>query len=287
MNANGTAGCQVRTSRPEVYTAARRGRLTMGEGGRRRASYPDLAGKSVLITGGGSGIGAAITEAFVRQKARVAFIDMAKEVSEALVEKLGRESDSAPKFLECDLRDIAALRKAVEEGRNALGDFGILVNNAGNDDRHAFAEVTPEYWDARMAINQRPYFFAMQAVFPQMKRLGGGSIINLGSIVWRIKQSGLAAYSVAKASVHGLTRTLAREFGAAGIRVNTVSPGAVWTERQMKLWYTPEVEREFMERQCLRARIQPEDVADVALFLGSEASSKCTAQEFIVDAGYS
>lgn len=254
---------------------------------RQTAFYPDLEGKTVLITGGGSGIGAAMTKAFVRQKARVAFIDIAKEASVALAEKLGEETANKPLFLFCDVRDIEALRAAVEAGRAALGDFGILVNNAGNDDRHRFEEVTPHYWDDRMAINQRPFFFAAQAVFPQMKRLGGGSIINLGSIVWRLKQPGLPAYSVAKASALGLTRCLAREFGAFGIRVNTLSPGAVWTERQMRLWYNAEVEREIMNGQCLKERIQPEDVADMALFLGSNASSKCTAQEFIIDAGYS
>lgn len=251
------------------------------------ARYPDLQGRNVLITGGGSGIGAAITAAFVRQKARVAFIDVAREASHALAEKLEKETANKPLFLHCDLRDIEALRAAVEQGRAALGDFGILVNNAGNDDRHRLEEVTPEYWDERMAINQRPYFFTIQAVFPHMKRLGEGSIINLGSIVWRLKQGGLPAYSVAKASVHGLTRSLAREFGTFGVRVNTVSPGAVWTERQMRLWYNAEVEREIMNGQCLKERIQPEDVADLVVFLGSNASSKCTAQEFIVDAGYS
>ena len=251
------------------------------------ALYPDLEGKGVLVTGGGSGIGASITAAFVRQKARVAFIDIAKEASDALVEQLKEGAAHKPLFLSCDLRDIEALRAAVDAGRQALGDFAILVNNAGNDDRHPFQEVTPDYWDERMAINQRPFFFAAQAVFPQMKRLGGGSIINLGSIVWRLKQSGLPAYSVAKASVHGLTRSLAREFGAFGIRVNTLSPGAVWTDRQMRLWYGPELEREIMSGQCLKERIQPEDVSDMALFLGSNASSKCTAQEFIIDGGWS
>jgi len=251
------------------------------------ALYPDLAGKRVLITGGGSGIGAAITAAFTRQKAQVAFIDVAKEASRALAEKLSKETGAMPLFLYGDLHDVRALRAAVEEGHTALGDFGILVNNVGNDDRHRFEEVTPEYWDERMAVNQRPLFFASQAVLPQMKRLGGGSIINLGSIVWRLKQAGLPVYCMAKASVHGLTRCLAREFGMFGIRVNTVSPGAVWTERQMRLWYNAEVEREIMNAQCLKERIRSEDVADLVLFLGSSASSKCTAQEFIVDAGYS
>ena len=259
----------------------------MAEKARPTALYPDLEGKRVLITGGGSGIGAAITAAFARQKARVAFMDVATEASRALADRLGKETGTMPLFLYCDLHDVAALRAAVDQGRAALGDFGILVNNAGNDDRHRFEEVTPEYWDDRMAVNQRPLFFTAQAIFPQMKRLGGGSIINLGSIVWRLKQAGLPAYGMAKASVHGLTRCLAREFGVFGIRVNTISPGAVWTERQMRLWYNAEVEGEIMNGQCLKERIQSEDVADLVLFLGSSASSKCTAQEFIIDAGYS
>ena len=259
----------------------------MPKNARHTALYPDLDGKRVLITGGGSGIGAAMTAAFARQKAQVAFMDVAKEASRALAEKLGKETGNKPLFLDCDLRDVAALRAAIDEGHTALGDFGILVNNAGNDDRHRFEEVTREYWDERMAINQRPIFFTSQAIFPQMKRLGGGSIINLGSIVWRLKQADLPAYCMAKASVHGLTRCLAREFGVFGIRVNTISPGAVWTERQMRLWYNPEVERAIMNGQCLKERIESEDVADLVLFLGSSASSKCTAQEFIIDAGYS
>jgi NAD(P)-dependent dehydrogenase (short-subunit alcohol dehydrogenase family) len=168
-----------------------------------------------------------------------------------------------------------------------LGDIGVLINNAGNDDRHAMDQVTPAYWDERMSVNLRHMFFAAQAVAPQMKRLGGGAIINLGSIIWRLKHTGLPVYNVIKASVTGLTRVLAREFGPFGIRVNTISPGAVWTERQIKLWYTPEVEKEVMAGQCLKTRVLPSDVANMALFLASDAAEKCTAQDFIVDGGWS
>jgi NAD(P)-dependent dehydrogenase (short-subunit alcohol dehydrogenase family) len=168
-----------------------------------------------------------------------------------------------------------------------LGDIGVLINNAGNDDRHTMEQVTPAYWDERIVVNVRHMFFAAQTVAPHMKRLGGGAIINLGSIIWRLKHTGLPVYNVTKASITGLTRVLAREFGPFGIRVNTLSPGAVWTERQIKLWYTPEFEKEVMAGQCLKTRVLPGDIANMALFLASDAAEKCTAQDFIVDAGWS
>ncbi len=249
--------------------------------------YPDLAGKVVFITGGGSGIGAAITFALAMQQARVAFVDISEESSRQLHETIARANGILPLFLPCDIRDTGALKKAIESAQQRLGDISVLVNNAGNDDRHGFEEVTPEYWDARIAVNLKPMFFAAQAVAPQMKRLGGGSIINLGSVIWRIKQTGLPVYNTCKAAITGLTRVLARELGPAGIRVNTLSPGATWTERQIKLWYTPELAKELLGLQCLKEKILPEDLANMAVFLASEASSKCTAQDFIVDAGLS
>src|SRR5208282_5700231 len=203
------------------------------------ASYADLCGKVVFITGGGNGIGGAMTRAFAEQGSLVAFVDIA-----------------------------------------------VLVNNAGNDDRHAIGSVTLAYWDDRIAVNQRHMFFAAQEVFPIMKRRGGGSIINLSSIIWKIKQTDAPIYSMSKASIHGLTRAIAREFGQAGIRVNTILPGAVWTERQKKLWLNPQMEQVVMAGQCLQARIEPEDIAQLALFLASDASRMCTAQEFTVDAGW-
>jgi NAD(P)-dependent dehydrogenase (short-subunit alcohol dehydrogenase family) len=251
------------------------------------SSYAGLAGKAVFITGGGSGIGAAFTRGFAGQGARVGFADIAEDASRALVVEIQKETGTAPFFIACDIRDIAALQAAIEKIRVEFGDIGVLVNNAGNDDRHTMEQVTPAYWDERIAVNMRHMFFAAQAVAPQMKRLGGGAIINLGSIIWRLKLTGLPIYNVTKASVTGLTRVLAREFGPFGIRVNTISPGAVWTERQIKLWYTPEVEKEVMAGQCLKARVLPDDVANMALFLASDAAEKCTAQEFIVDGGWS
>jgi NAD(P)-dependent dehydrogenase (short-subunit alcohol dehydrogenase family) len=253
----------------------------------RRPVYPDLAGKTVFITGGGSGIGAAFTQAFAQQAANVTFVDVAEEASRALLQKIEKETGVVPKFVPCDVRDIPALQIAIEKIRAELGDIGVLINNAASDDRHAFDEVTLAYWDERVAVNLRHMFFTAQAIVPQMKRLGGGAIINLGSIIWRLKQTGLPAYSTCKAAVTGLTRTQARQYGLFGIRVNTISPGAVWTERQIKLWYTPEFERDVMAGQCLNKRVLPEDVANMALFLASDAAAKCTAQDFVVDAGWS
>jgi D-xylose 1-dehydrogenase len=251
------------------------------------AIYPSLSGKNVFITGGGSGIGAAFTKAFARQGSRVAFIDIAGDASKALADELQSAGTPKPLFLQCDIRDVEALRGAIEQGRAQLGDFSVLINNAANDDRHATESVTPEYWDERMAINLRPMFFTVQAIAPQMKRLGGGSIINMGSIVWRLKGAGLPAYSACKAAVHGLTRSMATEYGPSGIRVNTLSPGAVWTERQIRLWYSPEYEQQIMTGQTLKTRIMPEDVANMALFLASDAGAKCSAQDFVVDGGWS
>lgn len=253
----------------------------------RPSIYPGLAGKTVFISGGGSGIGAAFTRAFALQGARVGFVDIADEASRTLAGRIQKETGTAPLFVPCDIRDIPALQGAIEKIRIEFGDIRVLINNAGNDDRHALDQVAPAYWDDRISVNLRHMFFAAQAVLPQMKRLGGGAMINLGSIIWRLKLTGLPIYNMCKASVAGLTRVLAREFGPFGIRVNTLSPGATWTERQIKLWYTPEIEKEIMAGQCLKTRVLPNDVANMALFLASDASEKCTAQEFIVDAGWS
>jgi D-xylose 1-dehydrogenase len=251
------------------------------------AIYPSLANKIVFITGGGSGIGAAFTRAFVDQGSRVAFVDIAEETSGALVDEMQVEGAVPPMFVKCDVRNIEALRQAIERVRVDLGEINVLINNAASDDRHALDTVTPEYWDERIAVNLRHMFFAAQAVAPQMKSLGGGAIINMGSIIWRLRHTGLPAYITSKAAVTGLTRTMAREFGPFGIRVNTISPGAVWTERQIKLWYTPEFEKEIIAGQCLDTRVRPEDIANMALFLASDAGAKCSAQDFVVDGGWS
>jgi len=247
--------------------------------------YPSLKGRSVFVTGGGSGIGAAIVKAFALQGARVAFIDVAEAPSRALLKEVEAGGAPAPWFEPCDVRDVAALQSAVARAAQAQGDFSVLVNNVASDDRHAMEDVTPEYWDQRMAINQRPAFFAIQAVVPGMKRLGGGSVVNLGSTGWQTKESAYPAYAVAKSSVNGLTRSLAGGLGPHRIRVNTVSPGWVMTERQIQLWWSDEGERRLRENQCLPDLLQGEDIARMVLFLASDDSWMCTAQEFVVDGG--
>ncbi|MBE9607226.1 SDR family oxidoreductase [Acetobacteraceae bacterium H6797] len=249
------------------------------------AIYPDLQGRSVFITGGGSGIGASLTESFARQGAKVAFVDIADAESQALVERLG-DVPHRPLFIHCDIRDIKALRDSIEQARQAHGDITVLLNNAANDQRHKTEDVTPEYYDERIAINQRPMFFTAQAIIPQMQRAGGGAIVNFGSISWKLKQGGMAAYTMAKASTQGLTRSLAHDYGKQNIRVNTLVPGWVMTERQLKLWVTPESAKEIEAGQCLAGRVTPQHIADMALFLSSAASSMCSAQEFVVDGGW-
>lgn len=250
------------------------------------ARYPSLRGKTVFVTGGGSGIGAAVVESFVDQGARVAFVDIDEAASRALCEAIRAQYDTAPHFIRCDITDIPALQSVIEQVGRDLGDIGVLVNNAANDARHDWQNVTPAYWDERMAVNLRHMFFAIQSVAPHMKRLGGGSIVNLGSISWKVRMGGAAAYTTAKAAVHGLTRGMARDLGNDGIRVNTVLPGWVMTERQKKLWLDEAGEKLLDQEQCLAGRIEPVDVARLVLFLASEDARMCTAQDFIVDGGW-
>lgn len=250
------------------------------------ARYPSLRDKVVFITGGGSGIGAAIVESFVDQGARVAFIDIAEAASRKLCDDLHAQYGTAPLFIPCDITDISALQAAIARVGRELGDIAVLVNNAANDMRHDWKDVTLEYWDERMAINLRPMFFAIQAVAPQMQRLGGGAIVNFGSISWRMAVGNMPAYVTAKAAVHGLTRGMARDLGPHGIRVNTILPGWVMTERQMRLWVDAEAEKLIDRSQCLPGRLQPLDLARMALFLASEDSRMCSAQEFTVDGGW-
>ena len=250
------------------------------------ARYPSLRDRPVFVTGGGIGIGAAIVAAFARQGAPVAFVDIAEAPSAALARQLQDEGHRVW-WLACDVRDVAALQAAVHHAASELGDFHALVNNVASDDRHTLESVSAEYWDERMAINQRPAFFAIQAVVPGMRRRGGGAVINLGSTGWQTKASGYPCYAVAKSSVDGLTRGLAVPLGRDRIRINTVSPGWVMTERQVRLWLTPESEKELERTQCLPDRLMPEDVANFVLFLASDEGRMCTAQEFKVDAGWS
>jgi NAD(P)-dependent dehydrogenase (short-subunit alcohol dehydrogenase family) len=251
------------------------------------ATYPSLRGRRVFITGGGSGIGAAMVEAFCAQGARVAFVDVAEGASAALAGRVRAAGHEAPWWRACDVRDIGALQGAIADAAAALGDFHALVNNVASDDRHTLEEVTPDYWDNRMAINERPAFFAIQAVVPGMRRLGGGSIVNFGSTGWQTKGSAYPCYAIAKSSVNGLTRGLAGSLGKDRIRINTVSPGWVMTERQVKLWLDAEGEQALKRNQCLPDKLQPDDIARMVLFLAADDSRMCTAQEFKVDAGWS
>jgi D-xylose 1-dehydrogenase len=250
------------------------------------ANYPSLRGKRVFVTGGGSGIGACIVEAFARQGSHVAFVDIAAEPSESLSQKLRTSGIDAPWFRVCDVSNIGALQSAISDAAASLGDFDVLVNNVASDDRHAIADVTPEYWDRRMAINERPAFFAIQSVLPGMRRRGGGSIVNLGSRGWHAKSGGYPAYATAKSSVMGLMRGLAKELGAQRIRINVVSPGWVMTERQVRLWAVPDMAGELARIQCVPDPIQAHDIASMVLFLASDDAARCTAQEFVVDAGW-
>src|SRR5882724_1762530 len=225
------------------------------------ARHPGLKGRSVFVSGGGSGIGAAIVESFVDQGAKVAFVDINEEAGGKLVFDLKAQYGAAPLFIKCDLKDISALQAAVAKAGKENGDITVLVNNAANDQRHKWQDVTPELWDDRIATNLRHVFFAMQAVAPQMERAGGGSIVNFGSIAWKLAMGDMAGYTASKAGIHALTRSMARDLGPKKIRVNTVLPGWIMTERQKTMWLTPEADKMREAAQCLKDRIEPIDVA--------------------------
>lgn len=250
------------------------------------AIYPSLEGKSVFISGGGSGIGASIVEHFCAQGSKVGFCDIDERCSGELARTIAARGHREPLFARCDVRDIERLRAAMAEAATANGPIQVLVNNAARDDRHAFDTVTPDYWDERMAVNLKHQFFAAQAVYPMMKEAGGGSIVNFGSTSWMVGQGGMPAYTTAKSAVAGLTRSLARDFGPANIRVNCVAPGWIMTERQKSLWLTAEGEQELMKRQCLKRKLQPEEMARIALFLASDDSSAMTNQTYVADGGW-
>lgn len=245
------------------------------------ARYPSLADKVVFVTGGASGIGADMVRAFTAQGARVGFVDLDKHTSEQLVSEL----EGAAVFETCDLRDIEQLRQAFERLQAKLGPATVLVNNAARDDRHDWREVTPEFWDERQATNLRHQFFAIQAVAPGMIEAGGGSIINMGSNSWWEAGGDMPAYTTSKAAVHGLTRTMARDLGDHRIRVNTVVPGWIMTERQKELWVTDESIEKHLARQCLPDLIDPVYVARMVLFLASDDAAMCTANNYMVEAG--
>jgi D-xylose 1-dehydrogenase len=249
------------------------------------AIYPSLRDRVVFITGGAGGIGAEHVVQFAAQGAKVAFVDIADEAARDLVGRLEADGHAAPFYQHCDLKDVAALRAAIAEVGKRLGPVTVLVNNAANDQRHKFEDVTVEYWDERMATNLRHQFFAIQAVAPMMRSAGGGSIVNFGSVSWHSLQGGMPAYTTAKAAVEGLTRGMARDLGPDGIRVNTVIPGWIMTERQVTLWLTPQAEENLMQVQCLKQKLVPADVTRMVLWLASDDSRMCTAQLWVVDAG--
>jgi len=244
------------------------------------AVYPSLEGKRVVVTGGGSGIGAGLVEAFVGQGAEVHFLDVLETESRALAASLG-EAKVPPRFHPCDLKDAGAIAACFA----GIGPVDVLVNNAGNDDRHTLNEVTPAYFDDRIAVNLRHMIFCAQAVVPAMKAAGAGAIINFGSISWHLGLPDLVLYETAKAGIEGMTRALARDLGPHGIRVTCIAPGNVRTPRQLK-WYTPEGEAEIVAQQCLKGRIEPRDVAALVLFLASDDARFCTGHEYWIDAGW-
>jgi NAD(P)-dependent dehydrogenase (short-subunit alcohol dehydrogenase family) len=250
------------------------------------AIYSSLDGKVVLVTGGASGIGEAIVEAFVAQKSRVLFCDVQDEVAQTLIERLRRPEYVPPQYFHCDLTNIEELQQTLDRVLRSVPAIDVLVNNAGNDKRHNIEEVTPDFWDWCIQTNLKHQFFMAQAVLPGMRKAKRGAIINMGSIAWMIPSTGVPVYATAKAAIVGLTRTLAHEVGGEGIRVNCVLPGAIFTERQRRLWLTDDYKKEILNRQALKTEIQPADVAKLVLFLASDESLAITNQSFVIDAGW-
>lgn len=248
------------------------------------ATYPSLRGRPVVISGGASGIGAALVRNFAAQGAKVGFVDVADEAGEALAAELTAAGQTV-RFTACDITDTPAYQSAITDFASAHGDALVLVNNAANDHRHDWRKVTPEYWDERLAVNLKHAFFAIQAAAPGMIAAGEGSIINFGSISWMLMAGNMPAYTSAKAAVHGLSRSMARELGGHGIRVNTLVPGSVVTERQLALWSTPETVAVTQQNQALHESVLPDDIARMVLFLASDDSRMISAQDFLVDGG--
>jgi NAD(P)-dependent dehydrogenase (short-subunit alcohol dehydrogenase family) len=251
-----------------------------------QASYPSLRDRAVLVTGGASGIGAAIVEAFAMQGSRVAFLDIQDSAADILVRKIEVAGSVTPLYYHCDLRNIGAITACINDVLERLRTVDVLINNAGNDVRHSIEGVTSEYWDQLMAINLKHQFFTTQAVIPAMRKAGRGSIINMSSISWSIPSIGLPVYVAAKAAIVGLTRTLAHELGTSNIRVNCVMPGAIQTERQERLWLTEAYKAEILARQALKRIITPDEVASLILFLAADESASITNQSFVIDGGW-
>jgi NAD(P)-dependent dehydrogenase (short-subunit alcohol dehydrogenase family) len=249
------------------------------------ATYPSLRDRVVFISGGSSGIGAALVRAFAQQGARVAFCGTKADGGRELIDEIAAQGRPAPWYAACDVRDVAAYQAVLAQAAVALGPVRVLVNNAGRDDRHAMEDVTSEFWDDRIALNLKHYFFAIQAVAPGMAAAGGGSIVNMGSVSWMRGRPNLVGYTTAKAGILGLTRTLARELGARGIRVNALVPGAIVTERQNALHRDAAADQAFLDQQCLKLRLDAGHVARATLFLAADDSDGMTGQHVLVDAG--
>ena len=247
------------------------------------AVYPSLNNKVVVVTGGGSGIGESITRSFIKQGAKVAFLDFNEKDSIKLIKDLNTDNLH---FEFCDLRDIEQLKNSIKKVSSKFGPIQILVNIAARDDRHSLESVTSEYFDERIATNLKHQLFASQAVVSDMEKNGGGAIINMGSTSWMIGQGGMPCYTTAKSAIQGLTRGLARDLGPKNIRVNCVVPGWIMTERQVDMWLTPESEKELMDRQCIKRKLFPEDIARFVLFMASDEASACSNQSFVVDGGW-
>ena len=248
------------------------------------ANYPSLDNKVVIVTGGASGIGACIVENFLQQGSKVAFLDKEENLGKKLVKKLSKYK-YVPVFKYCDLTNIESLKKSINEIKKEIGLISILVNNAANDERHSLETVTEDFWDDRMNVNLKHYFFAIQSVYKDMKKLGDGKIVNIGSFSWMLGQGNMPGYTTAKSAVMGLTRTIARDLGEFNIRVNCVVPGWIITERQKKLWLTKKIKKEQLERQCIKRMLEPNHIGKAVLFFSSDQSSGCTAQNYVVDGG--
>lgn len=249
------------------------------------ARYPSLVDRTVFVSGGASGIGETLVREFAAQGAKVGFVDIAREAGAALASELAG-SRHAPLFLEADITDIAALEAAIGTVRERFGPITVLLNNAANDQRHQIEDTTPEYWDKAVAVNLKHQFFAARNIAADMKQAGGGSIVNFGSVSWKLKQGGMPAYTTSKSAVQGLTRSLARDFGPFNIRVNTLVPGWVMTDKQVRLWLTEEGKADIARGQCLQQALMPQHIAHMALFLAADDSAMCTAQDFVVDGGW-
>ncbi|MET0288935.1 MAG: SDR family oxidoreductase [Pseudoxanthomonas sp.] len=249
------------------------------------AQYPSLAGRAVLVSGGATGIGASFVEQFARQGARVAFLDIDDVGAQALLASL-EDVTYPPAYFQCDATNVDALKSAIDQARAHIGPVGVLVNNAANDVRHDFSQTTPADFEHNIAVNLRHQYFATQAVVQDMRALGGGSVICLGSTSWMIKNAGYPMYTMAKSAVHGLVNGLARELGRERIRINALVPGWVITEKQRRLWLDADGQAQIERAQCLPGYLQAEDLARMALFLGADDSRMCTGQQFIVDGGW-